>query len=50
MTLHTCESASGLGLFATNVDFLFIKAKKNDIAHLQACKWLLFIDIGEELQ
>jgi len=50
MMLHTCESTSGLRLLATNVDFFFTKQKKkNDIAHLWACKWLLFNDIGGEL-
>jgi hypothetical protein len=30
--------------------FIHKTKEKNDIAHLHACKWLLFIDIGEELQ
>jgi hypothetical protein len=35
MMMHTCESASGLRLLATNVFCFFNKTKeKNDIAHL----------------
>jgi hypothetical protein len=34
MMLHTCDSTSGLGLLATNVDFLFTKQKKKMILYI----------------
>ncbi len=48
MMLHTCESASGLRLLATNVDFLFTKPKKKMILHIY--RLASGLTLGEELQ